>query len=82
VFRDEDLPELGRMITALHGEDRCGEQMSLGKIRDTVTELSSHPENGTIVMFRMETAVAGYTIVSQGFSSVKNQWLFKRSDTL
>jgi len=63
AFCDKDFSELERMIFALYREDSCGEKISRRKIRDTVQELTRHPEKGTVSIFRMGEAVIGYSIV-------------------
>ena len=63
AFCDKDFSELERMIFALYREDSCGERISRRKIRDTVQELTRHPEKGTVSIFRMGEAVIGYSIV-------------------
>jgi len=63
AFSNKDLRELERMIFALYREDPCGEKISRRKIRDTVQELTRHPEKGTISIFRVGKAVVGYSIV-------------------
>jgi len=63
AFSNKDLRELEKMIFALYREDPCGEKISRRKIRDTVQELTRHPEKGTISIFRVGEAVVGYSIV-------------------
>jgi ribosomal protein S18 acetylase RimI-like enzyme len=63
AFSNKDLRELERMIFALYREDSWGEKISRRKIRDTVQELTRHPEKGIISIFRVGEAVVGYSIV-------------------
>lgn len=67
--RDEDLPELERMVFALYREDFYGEKMSHRKIRATMEELSRHPEKGAITLFWVGEAVIGYAISIYSWSN-------------
>jgi ribosomal protein S18 acetylase RimI-like enzyme len=68
-LRDDDLPELERMILALYQEDPPGQTMSLEKIRRTVQELSAHPEKGDIALALAGDLVVGYAIVIRYWSN-------------
>jgi GNAT superfamily N-acetyltransferase len=66
---DEDIPELQMMVLALYREDPPGQHMSLRKIRHTITELSTHPDKGTITIMQIGDAIAGYAIVTYYWSN-------------
>jgi len=68
-YRDDDFPELERMILALYQEDPPGQKMSRQKILRTVRELSAHPEKGGITLAQAGDQVVGYAIVIRYWSN-------------
>ncbi len=69
VLNDEDIAELQMMVLALYREDPPGQPMSPGKIRNTVTELSTHPDKGAIIIMHVGDAIVGYSIVIYSWSN-------------
>jgi ribosomal protein S18 acetylase RimI-like enzyme len=60
---DADAPELESMVMALYREDPTGQKMSFRKIRQTVAQLTAHPDKGRITIVRVGDTVVGYVIV-------------------
>jgi GNAT superfamily N-acetyltransferase len=65
----KDFHVFHRMVFSLYREDPCGERMSRRNINRSVHELSSHPEKGTIYVFRYGASVVGYAIVINYWSN-------------
>jgi GNAT superfamily N-acetyltransferase len=63
LLKDEDMPELQRMVLALYREDPPGQPMSVRKIWHTIAELSAHPDKGAITIMHVGDAIVGYAIV-------------------
>lgn len=51
------------MILALYREDPPGQRMSPRKIRHTITEFSSHPDKGSIMIMHVGDIIIGYAII-------------------
>jgi len=62
-FRDSDYSELRGMISALYNEERGGRPITEGKILKTVTELSTNPSKGEIIIFEKGNTTIGYSIL-------------------
>ena len=63
LLDDGEMTELQRMVLALYREDPPGQRMSPRKIRETVTELSTHPEKGAITIMHVDDAIVGYSMI-------------------
>lgn len=69
AFLVDDLPELESMALDLHAEDVGSEAMSVEKVHRTVRELTSRPDKGRILLFRVAGEAVGYAIVIHFWSN-------------
>lgn len=68
-FDESDRKELSAMIQALYVEDPPGLTMSSEKIDRTITELTSHPDKGTIILLTNDSDIVGYSLLINFWSN-------------
>ena len=69
TFGPEDHSDIEEMIQGLYTDDPSTEGMSVEKIRRTLSELTRYPEKGTIILFDVDHAIAGYSILVHFWSN-------------
>jgi hypothetical protein len=69
TFQAEDLAELQQMMLALYQEDSYDQPMTPEKARRTVAMLTQCPQRGRILLFEIDTTIAGYAILINYWSN-------------
>lgn len=70
-FTLKDIPEIMLMMAGLYTDDPTNKQMSGTKFRSTITELSEHPDKGTILIMEAKGKIVGYSVIVHFWS---NEW--------
>jgi hypothetical protein len=63
-YRPDDRPQLTKMIFGLYQHDAEGQPMTVQKVHRTIERLSTHPDQGRIVIFSLDDEPIGYAILN------------------
>jgi ribosomal protein S18 acetylase RimI-like enzyme len=68
-FVKKDILEIKKMIKCFYSESPDGGKISNGKIEKTCNMFTVHPEKGSLIVFELEGALIGYSILFNGWSN-------------